>query len=110
MMQGAALAIAEDRREGEDLPFSRGEQLLAGKLRRGVEVERLLRAVGGDQLRCKAMQVGFVAGRELQRGGFDLYETLRLEPAPDGGLDTAARQEKRPLVCVPVWAPPRAFL
>ena len=40
MMQGAALAIAEDRREGEDLLLARGQQLLAGELRRGVQIER----------------------------------------------------------------------
>ena len=35
------------------------------------------------------MQMGLVAGRDLQGGGLDLDESLRLEPAPDARLDAA---------------------
>ena len=71
-MQRPALAIAEHGREREDALLARRQQLLAGKLRRGVQVERPARAVGPDQLRCKGVQVRLVAGRDLQRAGLDL--------------------------------------
>jgi hypothetical protein len=59
-VQGAALAIAEDRSEGEDLPFAGSEQLLAGNLRGGVQVEAT------NQRRIAALILARAASRGLR--------------------------------------------
>ena len=106
-MERAALAIAEHGRKGEDPLLPRGQQLLAGKLRRGVEVKRPPRVLRPDQLRREGMQVRLVAGRHLQGAGLDLDEPLRREPIPHGRHDTPARQQERPPVGMDVGGPTR---
>ena len=67
MVQGPALAVAEDVGEGEQARLAGGQQLLAGELGRGVQVEPALRrAVGGLGVGREGVQVGLVAGRDLQ--------------------------------------------
>ena len=52
------------------------------------------------------MQVGFVAGRDLEAAGLDLGEVLGLKPIADGGLDAPPGKEERAAIRVPVWHPP----
>jgi hypothetical protein len=65
MMQRPALAVSPHLGEVEDAPFPRRQQLLAGELGRGVQVERRALAGLSDQLGGEGVQVGLVAGREL---------------------------------------------
>jgi hypothetical protein len=106
VVQGAALAVAPHPGEVEDLPLAGGQQLLAGELRRGVQVERRALSVRGDDLSRKGVQVRLVAGGDLQGGGLHLDEVLRLEPAAQGRLDAVARQQARATLGVAVGSPP----
>ena len=76
----APLAVPIDRSESGDLLLAGSEELLHCKLRRGVEVADGPRFVGTDQLGRKGMEMGLVAGRDLERGRLDDEESLRLEP------------------------------
>ena len=84
MVQRPALAVAPDPGEFEDPRLAGRQQLLAGELRRGAQVERRARAVGADRLGGEGVQVRLVAGRDLQGRGLDLDEAPRLEPAAHG--------------------------
>ena len=90
------------------LRLAGGQQLLAGELGRGVQIERATAAVRADQLGGKGVQVRLVAGRDLQDGGIDLDEALAVEPAPQRRLNCAARQQERPPVGMDVRMPPGA--
>jgi hypothetical protein len=60
-VQGGALAVAEDAGEGEDARLSARQQLLHRKFRRSVQIRRRARAVAGDQLCGKPVQMRFIA-------------------------------------------------
>ncbi len=47
------------------------------------------------------MQMGLIAGRNLQNSGFDLGKALLVEPCPDRPGDGAPRRQKRPDIGVP---------
>ena len=67
MVQRAALAVAKYPGELEDPPLAGRQQLLAGELRRGAQIERRGRAaVGGRKRGGEGVQVRLVAGRDLQ--------------------------------------------
>ena len=106
MVQGAALTVAPHPGQVEDPPLARRKQLLAGELRRGVQVEPPRGAVWRDDLGGEGVQVRLVPGRDLQGRRLDFQELPVLEPAPDSAHDPAAGQEERPPVGVDVWAPP----
>ena len=81
MVKRAALLVAEHAREGEDAGLARGDQLLAGEFRRGVEIEPPPRAVRCLD-RCRhRVEMRLVAGRGLQNARLDLDEPLLLEPS-----------------------------
>ena len=82
-MQIAALAVAKHPRKLENLRFARGQQFLAGEFRRGPQIPRRARAVGAGKFGARRMQMGLVAGRNLQNAGFDLGKTLLVEPGPE---------------------------
>ena len=106
MMQRPALAVAPHLGEAEDLLLARRQQLLAGELRRGVQVERRGLARDGQGLGGEGVQVRLVAGRDLQGGGLDLLEPLTLEPGAERLGDPVAGQQERAAVGVDVAAPP----
>ena len=64
-MQGTCLAIAKHTGEIENLFFPGRQQFLAGELWAGVQIQRRWRPIGGKLGRCKTMQMGLVAGRDL---------------------------------------------
>ena len=103
---GAALAIAEHAGEGEHPRLAGGQQLLAGELRRGVQVARRALAARADKLGRERVQMGLVAGRDLQRRGLDLEEAAAAKPVPQRRQDAPARQQERPPVGVDVAVPP----
>ena len=67
------------------------QQLLAGEFRRGAQIERLPLAAGPDQLGREGVQMGLVAGRDLQGRGLDLDETGLLRTRRAGPWRCAAR-------------------
>ncbi len=81
-MQIAALTVAEHTRELENLRLAGREQFLAGEFRRGPQIARRARAVGARQLGARRMQMGLVAGRDLQDAGLDLGKSLLIEKGP----------------------------
>ena len=74
MVQRPALAVAEHAGEGEDPRLAGGQELLAGELRRGVQIAPAAGAVGRGELGREGVQMGLVARRDLQRRGLDLEE------------------------------------
>ena len=82
MVQSPALAVAEHAREIEDARLARRQQLLAGEFRRGAQVQRGSLAARSDQLGGEGMQMGLVAGRDLQGRGLHLHEIVGGEPSP----------------------------
>ena len=107
MMQRAALAVAEGAGEFEDARLARRQELLAGELRRGAQVERLPLAAGPDQLGGEGMQMGLVAGGDLQDRGFHFDEVPSAKPSPHGRRDAVAAQQQRPSVGMDI-RPPKA--
>ena len=95
MVQGAPLAVPEDPGKVEDPRLARGQEFLAGELRGGVEVEGCGPAAQGLGLGGEGVQVGFVAGRDLQGGGLDLGEAILLEPAADRPADASSGLQAR---------------
>ena len=74
MMQRPALAVAEHAGEVEDPPLAGRQQLLAGEFRRGVQISGVRSPSGRHQLGREGMQMGLVAGRDLQDRRLDLDE------------------------------------
>jgi hypothetical protein len=87
-----ALAVAEHFCEFDDAAFPRGEQLLAGKFRRGAQIELRPGPVRRHERRGKGVKVHLVAGRHLKRAGLDLDKILSREPGPQRADDAAPRQ------------------
>jgi len=106
MVQRSALSVAPDLGEIEDPPLARRQQLLAGEFGRGVQVERRPLARRVDELGGERVQVGLVAGRDLQRRGLDLDEVALFEPLPESGGDPIASEQPRPAILVDVRPPP----
>ncbi len=97
-MQRGALAITKHPGEIEDALLAGGQQFLAGEFGRGAQIKRVAFASGADQLGRKAVQVRFIARRDLQRCRFDLNEILRGEPRAQSRRNPRARDQKRPPV------------
>lgn len=76
MMQRPALAVAIDMGKTRDALLARRKQLLAGKFRRGVQVERRLLPIRRQRFRCEGMQMRLVAGRDLQHRRIHLDKIL----------------------------------
>ena len=106
MVQGAALAVAKDAGEAEEARLARGQQLLAGEFRRGVQVERLAASVGQDRLGGEGGEMRLVARRDLQRGGLHLHEVVACEMPAQGREDAVAGQEQGPAIRVDAGVPP----
>ena len=97
MVQRAALAVAEAAGELEDAPFAGRQQLLAGEFRRGAQ-EAPVAAGGRRHFRPHGMDVGLVAGGDLQDRGLDLDEFQHREQVPQRPDDLApGDQERSPL-------------
>ena len=82
-MQIAAFPVAKHPRKLENLLLSGGQQFLAGKFRRRPQVARGAGTVGACKFGARRMQVGLIAGGDLQDSGLDLDKALLLEPCPD---------------------------
>ena len=90
----------------ENLFLPRRQQLLAGKLGRGVQIQRRGLASGVQRFGGEGVQVRLGARGDLQGGGLDLLEALRLEPGAEGLGDAITRQQEGAAVLVDVRAPP----
>ena len=77
-----------NKTEIENLFFPGRKQFLAGKLWAGVQIKGRWRPIGGKLGRCKTMQMGLVAWRDLQLPSLDFTEPLRLKPSTHGLFDT----------------------
>jgi hypothetical protein len=76
-----------------------------------VQVERAGLAVRPHGLGGEGVQVGLVAGRDLQGGGLDLHEALGLQnQARIAALIRPRASQERPAVGVDVGAPPGGLL
>ena len=106
-MQRAPLAVAEHAGEFDDAALAGGQQLLAGKLGRGAKIKWRLRPVRRLKRRSKGVQVGFIAGRHLERPGLDLDEIVGGKPGAQCGGDAGARQQRRPAVGMHMRGPKR---
>ncbi|GJE83688.1 hypothetical protein CJNNKLLH_5066 [Methylorubrum thiocyanatum] len=106
MVQGAALAVAEDVGEAEQARLARREQLLAGEFRRGVQVERLAAAIGQDRLRCEGGEMRLVARRDLERRRLHLHEIRVGKPGAERREDAVAGQQQRPAIRMEAGMPP----
>ena len=110
VMQRAALAIAEHAGEIENARLARRQQFLAGEFRRGAQIERPPLPAGSDQFGGEGMQMGLVAGRDLQGRGLHLDEIARGKPGPQGGGDPPARPQEGPAAGMDAGKPEwRAF-
>ncbi len=107
MVQRPALAVAVDMGEAGNPRLARGQQLLAGEFRRGVQVEGGRVAARRQRFRGEGMEMGLVAGRDLQRRRIDLHEIALREIPPHCVLDAVARQQKGTPVRMDVRVPPR---
>ena len=106
VVQGAAFTVAEDMGEGEDPLLAGGKQLLAGKFGRGVQVEPVPAPIIGDEFGGEGADMGLVAGGDLQGGGIDLDEALRLEARAPGRDHVGAGPQEGPPVGMDMGAPP----
>src|SRR5262245_6773587 len=109
MMQRAALAIAEHRREGKNPLLAGRQQLLAREFGGGGEIKGVPGPVRIDQGGAEGVQVGLVTRRNLQNAGVDFQEALIAEPAAERGHDASARQQERAAVGMVFWVPPRTW-
>ena len=105
-MQTATLAIAKHPGKLEDPGFTGSQQLLAGEFRRGPQIPCHALAIGADKLRARRVQMGLIARRNLQNGGFDLGKALLVEPGPGSPGDGGPCRQKGPDVGVPAGRPP----
>ena len=110
MVQRAALAVSPDPGEIEDPPLTRGEQLLAGELRGGAQIEPVRLAVGlaawAGQVSGESVKMGLVAWRHLKAGGFDLSEAPCLEPGAHGAGEGVPCGQEGAAAGVNFGAPP----
>ena len=100
MVQRPALAVAEHMGDAENSRLAGRQQLLAGELRRGVEIERRARAAGRRPARSRRRAGAPRCRANLQRRGLDLEEAAPAKPVPQRRQDAAARQQERPPVGV----------
>lgn len=106
MMQRPALAIAIDMGETGDALLAGGQQLLAGKFRRGMQIERRRLAIRRQRLGGESMQMRLVARRHLQRRRVDLDEVVAREETAQRRLDGVAAKKERPPVRMDAAGPP----
>ncbi|MNL24505.1 hypothetical protein D3C87_1459400 [compost metagenome] len=106
MVQRPALAVAVDMGKAGDAFLAGGEQLLAGKFRRRVQIERMDGAVMVERLCGKRVQMSLVAGRNLQRRGVDFDEVALVEEPAQSRLDPVASEKKRTPVGMDIRRPP----
>ena len=90
-MQRAPLAVAEDAGEIENPRLARRQQFLSCEFRRGTQIKRRPLPARPDQVGGEGVQVGLVAGRDLQGGGFHFDEIAPGKPGPHGGGNAPAR-------------------
>ena len=106
---GAPLAVAEHAGEAEDPRLARRQQLLAGELRRGVQVERPAAPPAGvTSSVAKACRCASLPGETCRAAVSTSTKPRVLNHSPQGRQDAAARQQERPPVGMDVAAPTRA--
>ena len=108
-VQRPGFAIAKHTSKIEDFFFPSRQQFLAGEFWAGVQKQRRWRPIGGKLGRCKTMQMGLVAGGDLQLPGLNLAKPLRLKPSAHSLFDAIARQKKWPPISMAATLPPRAL-
>ena len=106
MVQGPALAIAPAPGELEQARLASRQEPLAGELRRGAQMQRRAPAGRTYGLGGKGVQVGLIAGRDLQGRRLDLNEVARREPGPNRRCDAGAHHQARAALCVNVGTAP----
>ncbi len=105
MVQRAAFAIAEHLGEFDDARLAGSQKLLAGEFRRGAQIELCRRAAGRQERGGESMEMGFIAGRYLQRPGLDLDKAVIGKPGPQARHDPGPRQQDRPAVGIDFRGP-----
>ena len=106
-VQRGALPVAEHMGQREDPGLAGRDELLHRKFRRGLQVEGRRRTVRPHERGLKAVQMGLVAGRGLQRCRVDLDEVPGLEPAADEIGDPCSREKAMATAGVTVGVPER---
>jgi hypothetical protein len=106
VVQRPALAVAPDVAEAGDAGLAGGQELLHGEFGRGVEIEPVACPVIADGGGREGVEMGLVAGRELQAGRVDEQEALGRQPGAERQLNAVADQQQRPAVGVPGGGPP----
>ncbi len=106
-VKGAALAVSISVPEGENSLFARGEELLAGKFRRGVKIELACLPIGRALFGLKRMEMCLIAGRNLQRSAVDFGKPLLCKITPVGLSYAISRQKDRAPVFMDMGCPPR---
>ena len=101
--------LRNTRANSKIVRLARRQQLLAGEFRRGVQIKRQrARRRGPISSVAKACRWVSLPGETCRRGGLDLDESLRLEPAPHALGDLPALEQKRPPVGMAVRRPTTA--
>src|ERR1700679_40687 len=105
-VQTGALAIAEHPGEFKYPCLARRQQFLGGEFRRGVEIKRLLAAIGPHPLGGEGMKMRLIAGRGRQYPALDLGKILGLKPGAQTVFDPPPEAEERAAVGVLLGIPP----
>ena len=104
-MQGPALAVAEDAGKIDDPLLAGRQQLLQREFRRGVQIAGRPGAVRADHFGGKSVQMGLVAGRDLQDRRLGLDEALAGEPGMKRRHDAVAGEQQRAPVAMALAVP-----
>ena len=105
MMQRRALAIAKHLGKFDDALLAGGQQLLAGKFRGRPQIEWARVTVHRHERGSEGVQMGFIAGRDLQGSGLNLDEFVIGKPAAQCRHDAPTRQKDRSPVGMNVGRP-----
>ena len=104
-VERSPLAIAKDVRHGKNLRLAGGKQLLHREFRRRVQPGLARRAMWFDERRLKPVQMGLVARGNLEGGGVDFDEAVRVEPPPHETRNARSRQQSAAPFPVAIAAP-----
>src|SRR3984893_2214239 len=95
MVEWPALPVAERARELENAALASGEELLAGKFRRGAQIAPRALSAGSHDIGLEGMQMSFVPGGNGERRRLHLGKSMRRKMLPQGGRNPHAREQQR---------------
>ena len=109
-MKRAAFFGPKNPRKVENARFPARNQLFHGKFGRSMEISGRNCPVRLARPDRHGMEMGFVAGRDLDLAAFDFDKSVRLEIGAKGGFDSPACPEGRSPVGKAVRSPPSGLL